>query len=311
MMAHMDGVNLAQLTHINLAFVNPDADGAVIKDGQMTCTDTHGGPIVQTADITAIVTRAHAANVKVLASLGGGQLPLCSGNWTALLAPDKRSLLIQNLVQMTNDLGLDGLDIDLEWDVLTSIDQAGEYTPFVQDLSRALKARGKILTCATASHPGGMVPTGSMRYFTYINIMAYDFIGSSWGTAGDEHASLDQARADIDTWQARGAKKSQIVLGVPFYGYGFNGYNSGYNFKDIIATFGETAAENDVIGTRCAGCQYITYNGRPTIRAKAELAKQSGAGIMIWELTADAPTPDSLLQVVHESLYDDLAKSAK
>lgn len=308
MMAHVEAVNLAQLTHLNLAFINPDPDGTVVKGGQMSCMDTHGGPIVQTADIGAIVARAHAAKVKVLASLGGGQLPLCAGNWTALLAPDKRSLLVGHLVQMVDDLGLDGLDIDLEWNVLTAIDQAGEYTPFIKDLNKALKARGKILTCATASHPGGMVPEASVRYFTYINIMAYDFIGNGWGTAGDEHSSLDQAKADIATWQRMGAKKSQIVLGVPFYGYGFNGYNPGYNFRDIVAIFGESAAENDVVGTRCAGCQYITYNGRPTIRAKTELAKSAGTGVMIWELTADAPAPDSLLQAVYESLNPQVAQ---
>jgi hypothetical protein len=45
------------------------------------------------------------------------------------------------------------------------IDKAGNYTPFVAALSAALKARKKLLTGATTSYEGGMVPQGPLPFF--------------------------------------------------------------------------------------------------------------------------------------------------
>ncbi len=303
MLPYMDTIDLTKITHMNLSFVNPDPQGQIVNGDLMACMDTHEHIPLPVADVQAVIDRAHKADVKVLISLGGGTIPKCSGDWPTLLKAENRANTVKNLVQFLDDSGLDGLDVDLEWQVLTAIDTAGEYTPFIQELSTALKKRGKLLTCATASGEGGMVPVSSVPYFDYVNIMSYDGIGPSWGTPGDEHATLDMAKHDIAIWQARGATKAQIVLGVPFYGHAFGSYQLGFHdYKGLLAQYGDSVAENDIIGKRCAGCDYVTYNGRPTIRLKADLARQSGAGVMIWELTADQPGPNSLLDALYDSL---------
>ncbi len=298
----VDTTDLSKLTHLNLAFVNPGPDNSIVTGDVMTCMADKMKVPIATEAVRDVIAKAHAAHVKVLASMGGGTIPLCSGDWSILLQPANRPALIASLMQFVDDYDLDGLDIDLEWAVLTKIDTEGNYAPFAAELRAALKKRGKLLTCATASHPGGMIPTASIASFDYINIMSYDFIGPDWGQAGDEHASMAQAQDDIATWQARGVPKSKLVLGVPFYGYGFNGYNRGYAYREILAQFGPTAAAVDIQGKACAGCQYVTYNGRATIRAKAQLAAKSTAGLMIWELSEDATAPDSLLEAAYDSL---------
>ncbi|MFT4076387.1 MAG: glycosyl hydrolase family 18 protein [Asticcacaulis sp.] len=303
MLPYLDTIDLSKVTHINLSFVNPDPQGQIVNGDLMACMDTHDHSPLPVADVQAVIDRAHKAGVKVLASLGGGTLPKCSGDWPALLSADNRAHTVNTLIRFLDDTGLDGLDVDLEWAVLTEIDRSGEYTPFIQALSAALKKRGKLLTCATAANEGGMVPVSSVPYFDYVNIMSYDAIGPDWGTPGDEHATLEMARHDIAVWQARGTKKSQIVLGIPFYGHAFGSYQAGFHdYKSLLAQYGEAVAENDILGKACAGCDYVTYNGRPTIRAKAELAQELGAGLMIWELTADQPGPDSLLDAAYETL---------
>lgn len=303
MLPYMDTIDLTKVTHINLSFVNPDPQGLIVNGDLMACMDTEGHGALPVADVQAVIYRAHKAGVKVLISLGGGIIPKCSGDWPTLLRPENRATTVANLIKFLDDTGLDGLDIDLEWDVLTAIDKAGEYTPFIQALSAQLKKRGKLLTCATASAEGGMVPVSSVPYFDYVNIMSYDAIGPSWGTPGDEHATLAMAKHDIAVWQARGAKKSQLVLGVPFYGHAFGSYRLGFHdYRGLLAEYGDSVAENDILGKACADCDYVTYNGRPTIRLKAELARQNGAGVMIWELTADQPGPNSLLDALHDSL---------
>ncbi|WP_160280156.1 carbohydrate-binding protein [Cellvibrio mixtus] len=296
MPAVIDRTDLSKLTHLNLSFLNPNASGAVVSGGNPVCMEG-----ASASDIHYVVNKAHQAGVKVLVSIAGGVLPACSGNWQTLLQPANRATVVNNLLQFVNTFNLDGLDVDIEGVVLTNIDNAGNYTPFIQALRNGLPA-GKLLTSATASYVGGMVPTSSLAYFDFVNIMSYDAIGPGWGQAGVEHSPYSMAVSDINIWKARGLTKQKLVLGVPFYGYGFNGYAAAYDFSSIFSQFGASAAQGDVIGTRCAGCSYITYNGIPTIRSKTQLALQEGSGVMIWELSQDAVGTNSLLAAIHSQI---------
>jgi GH18 family chitinase len=170
---------------------------------------------------------------------------------------------------------------------MTRIDKAGNYTPFVAALSAALRARGKLLTCATASYEGGMVPDSSLPYFDLVGIMSYDAIGPTWGEPGSEHSTYEQAERDLRLWISKGVPVGKLALGVPFYGYGFGRYRRAYAIDDIAAEFGREASRRDVVGQPCAGCDYITYNGLDTLRRKAELAGAWGAGVMVWEIDQD------------------------
>lgn len=301
MAAVIDNTDLSKVTHLNISFLNPSASGAVMTGGNPLCMAGAFGGNVAGSELTYVVQKAHQAGVKVLVSVAGGVIPNCSGNWRTLLQPANRTTLVNNLLQFVNYFDLDGLDIDIEGVLLTQIDEDGNYTPFIQALRNGLPS-GKLLTSATASYVGGMVPTSSLPYFDFVNIMSYDAIGPSWGPAGIEHSTYAQALAHIELWKARGLTKDKLVLGVPFYGYGFGTYNSDYSFGQIVNQFGAAAAQNDVIGAVCSGCNYITYNGLPTIRNKTRLALQEGSGIMIWELSQDAAGANSLLSAIHNEI---------
>src|SRR3546814_10487168 len=148
-----------------------------------------------------------------------------------------------------------------------------------------MKARGKLLTCATASYEGGMIPQSSITYFDLINVMSYDAIGPSWGEAGAEHSSYAMAVRDLDLWLARGVARERLVLGVPFYGYGFGGAQANWSYRELAAAHSKDATNGDVIGERCAGCRYITHNSPATIAKKARLAAKKAGGVMVWELS--------------------------
>jgi chitinase len=285
MKAAIDKTDLSKLTHINLSFTNPNSQGKLVDNGVMTCMPGMTGGNVSAADVRYVIDKAQAAGVKVLASVAGGVIPACSGNWETLLQPANRQALVDNLIAFMEEFGLDGIDVDIEGAVLTSIDNAGNYTPFIQALSAQLVARKKLLTCATASYVGGMIPVSSIPYFDFVNIMSYDAIGPSWGPAGAQHSPYSMAVDHVNLWKNRGLTKEQLVLGVPFYGYGFGTYKSDYTYASILAEFGTDAATKDLIGNACAGCNYITYNGAATIKAKTQLGLEQGSGIMIWELS--------------------------
>jgi GH18 family chitinase len=283
----------AHYTHVDLAFANPDKQGRFQTAQGLSCMANGTSGMLSAAALRQAVSAVHKAGGKILVSVGGGLIPPCSGDWAELLRPASRERIVEGLVALVDAYKLDGVDVDIEGTLLTKIDRQGDYTPFIAALSRALKARGKLITCATGSYEGGMVPVSSVPYFDLIGVMAYDSIGPSWGPAGSEHSPIEQAERDLRLWEQRGAKREQIILGLPFYGYGFGGFLPNYNFHEIKAKFGSDAAEGDVIGYRCAGCSYITFNGLATLRRKVALARQRAGGLMVWEVTQD--TGDHLL----------------
>lgn len=281
---------LDEYTELDLAFINPTPSADILAPGGLACAPAVPGSanlMVSDLQLRTLVANAHRSGAKVVASLGGAVIPPCGADWTQVLQPQTRSKLIANLIDFADRYGLDGLDVDLEGELMTRIDAAGNYTPFVRDLAAALHARGKILTAATGSYPGGMLPDASLPYFDLIGIMSYDQVGPTWGTPGGEHSTYAQALADLTLWIGKGVPARKLALGMPFYGRGFGSYHEGWSLQDIVSEFGDAQLNSDVVGQRCGGCSYITYNGLPTLERKAELAGAWGVGAMVWEVGQD------------------------
>lgn len=292
---------LEHYTHLDLAFVNPTPAAEVIGPGGLACSpavDGDSSTMVSDRQLRALVASAHRAGTKVIVSLGGAVIPPCGGDWALLLAAPSRSKLVANLIALVEGYELDGIDIDLEGELMLRIDKDGNYTPFVRDLAAALHARSKVLTAATGSYPGGMIPDASLPYFDLIGIMSYDAVGATWGTPGGEHAPYAQAEADLRLWLGKGVPAAKLALGLPFYGRGFGSYRAGWNLRDIAAEFADRQLASDVVGQRCGGCDYITFNGLPTLERKARLAGAWGAGVMVWEVGQDLPDARAIRSVV-------------
>lgn len=280
----MDNTDLKLLTHINLSFLNPDSSGAFLIKGEPICSDGSA------SDIRYVVKKAHENDIKVLVSVAGGILPECSGDWKTLLQPANRATIINNLKAVVDNYNLDGIDIDIEGALLTSISDSGDYTAFIQELRNVLNPLGKLVTCATASYVGGMIPKTSIPFFDYINIMAYD---NNWN-GSENHSTYEDAVRDMKMWLNLGCPANKLVLGVPFYGYAETVGRGGASYKDIIAQ-NPDAAQIDAY-------KNYKYNGIPTMEAKTEYAIKNGAGVMIWEITQDAPGDLSLLQAIGRKL---------
>jgi len=282
-------IGFKNYTQIDLAFVNPTPAGDVLGADGLACSPAGGGAMVSDAQLKQLVASAHQAGTKVVASLGGATVPPCGGDWTQLAAPDMREKVVANLMAMVDRYQLDGIDVDLEGELMVKIDQAGNYMPLIAALADQLHARSKVLTAATGSYPGGMIPDSSLPYFDLIGVMSYDQVGPTWGTPGAEHSSYEQAEKDLALWIGKGVPAGKIALGVPFYGRGFGTYREGWSLKDISDSFGDGQLKSDVVGERTGGTGYITYNGLPTLERKAELAGAWGAGVMVWEIGQDLP----------------------
>ncbi|HVW59702.1 MAG TPA: glycosyl hydrolase family 18 protein [Puia sp.] len=274
--AAMTTIDWHKLTHLNLAFVNPDSTGVfTINPG-----------------LAAVVQTAHDNQVKVLMSLGGGSMP----PWmNGLLTDSRRAAFIEAIVKVVDGYALDGVDVDLEG---SNID--GHYASFVSELSAALTPGKKLMTAAVATWSGDGVPDEALSRYDFINIMSYDKTGPWDPSVAGPHAPYDMAVSDLAYWGGRRkVPKEKLVLGLPFYGYGFGPgpVASTMSYRDIVDAYPGAADKDQVM---MVDGETMYYNGISTIKSKTALALQEAGGVMIWELTQDAQGQGSLLKHINE-----------
>jgi GH18 family chitinase len=270
-----------RLTHVNLAFANPDAAGNLSFEGE---------------DIAAVVDAAHTNGVEVFASLAGGYLtPDWQANWNYWMQPDHTQEFIGKIISYVQANDLDGVDLDLEWQHVNDL-----YSPFVLALKTALAAEDLPLTAAL---PGGyrypQITAPALAAFDWVNLMIYDLTGPWDPSIPGQHSPYAWAQQCLQYWQAQGLPGNRQTLGVPFYGYDFSTIPVDAKYFGEIVAANPANAQVDQVGQ-------LYYNGIPTIVAKAQLAQAETSGVMIWELGQDAfgeYAGYSLLRAIDETLH--------
>lgn len=278
----MRKVDLNRITHLNIAFINPEPDGHF---KEMPVLDS-------------VISIAHAHNIKVLMSCGGGSR---HEYYAKLLADPMREQVVNNFIAFVDKYQLDGVDVDIEGDDIDS-----NYENFVVALGKPLRSRNKLLTAALAYYTRTKITNKALQQFDFINMMAYDKTGPWRLTDPTQHSPMSYAEDHLNYWRGeRGVAKSKLVIGVPFYGYGFgatpdtNKAFRSMSYKDIITQFPGAETKDEVTLPDNGGT--VFYNGIPTIRRKAQLAAKKAGGVMIWQLLHDSNDDLSLLKVIDET----------
>lgn len=277
--AKLDSLELQRLTHLNLAFANPDSSGQLICNQQV--------------DITPFVAKGHSAGLKVYISLAGGGKP-DTVIWRNLLLPDNRNAFIGKIVDYVVNNNLDGVDVDIEGNLLPQVGL--NYNPFVVELREALHSKGKGITAALgATHFHQNVQKEALQAYDFINVMVYDKTGIWRPDEIGPHSPWSFAEEAIKYWtEELNIPANKITLGVPFYGFDFTPPARYISYREIIQN-DSSLAYNDSIGMRY-------YNGIPLIARKTQLAKEKLGGVMIWEIQYDAAGDLSLLRAMDQVL---------
>lgn len=281
-MDFVDKLRFDYLTHLNIAFANPDSEG------MLTTGKNNIRPAIETG---------HECGVKVLISLGGGHLyPEWKAAWTKYLKAENRSVFVKNIICYLKENNLDGVDVDLEWK-----DVSKDYSPFILELKQALSVEGKLLTAALpGKHRYPNISDQALSAFDFINIMAYDACGPWNPKRPGQHSSGEFAEKCIDYWTIQhGIKPENISLGLPCYGYNFSNPSNVYGFyyRSMVEKDLEHRYKDQVGG--------MYYNGIPTIKSKTQLAIDKVGGVMMWEISQDAVdtlSDYSLLKAVNETV---------
>jgi chitinase len=326
-------IDARKLTHINYAFANIEAGRVVLGD---PATDR-----ANLADLRDLKVNNPA--LKILVSVGGW-------NWSkhfsdVALTEISRKKFAQSAVEYVQTHQIDGVDLDWEFPVAggdagnsARPEDKQNFTLLLRAVRHALDSAGKqrgthyLLTIASSPGPDFVKNTelrDVARTVDWINIMGYDFHGP-FGKRSGPNAPLYMDPTDdlnpapstrhvsggVAGHLAAGVPAHKIVLGVPFYGYVWQGCTHGnqgqyqncagsakgtweegsLEYSDIVQNYlnkpGFTRYWNAATKTPSLwnpkGGIFITYDDPESIGYKLDYLEQQGlGGVMIWELTTD------------------------
>lgn len=280
---------LPYITHLNYSFINPtdDATGALQAFDQ--------------ARFNEFVTRGKTANKSLFVSFGGWRSNEDSFDsvYERIAAnPTAKKVFIDNIVQMTLDYDLDGVDMDWEY---PRIEKADDYADFIEALATALHAHDKLLTAALIGVESKATDSGhadayldrAIAAFDWINLMAYD-------ERTDDHSPYSAATDSIDYWvNQRSVPPHKVVLGLPIYARpSWRGFAEVISEDPLLACVDSTVYNGKI--------DY--YNGLPMIAKKTRLAQaEQLGGVMVWELPLDSadPVTSIMKQIVDTAFHGD------
>lgn len=310
-----------RFTQINYAF-------ATIEDGRAAL----GDPARDGKNLRGLTDlRKRNPELRIVLSLGGWDDSACFSDVAA--SAGSRRDFAQSCGDLLREYGLDGVDLDWEYPVSGGApgtvhrpQDKENFTRLLQELRRTLDRQGRqegkryVLTVAGAVSGGylnSIEPQAVAETVDHIFLMAYDLHGP-WDAYTDFNAPLytpsdgpPRYRASVDdgisAWLGRGVPAEKLVLGMPLYGYIYQGVssrNSGlyqsfgsaksvpwdgvkseYLNRSAYRQFRHGEAEVPYLfGSR----SFLSYEDPASIAAKAELARRRGlGGVGFWELSQD------------------------
>jgi chitinase len=247
----------------------------------------------------------------------------------------------------------DGFDLDWEWpgsegepgNVVRPEDRRN-FTLLLAEFRRQLDARGKrtgrrhqltaFLPADPAKMDAGYQGRRIFRYLDYATVQGYDFHGTWEPVTNHQSAistpagqpllpdfTLDRA---VDGWVARGAPRSKLVPGVPFFGRGWTGvanadnglfqpatgpapgtFEAGFEDYERLATlpgsgFGVYRDHRAGFAWLFDGTTFWTFDDPAVMRLKTAYVKRRGlGGVMMWSLDGD-DAEATLVRTIHRGL---------
>jgi chitinase len=337
----------SKLTHINYAFGNvvnsrcqigdPYADYDKFYDASQSVdgqSDTWDNGALRGNFNQLRKLKAQYPNLKVLISLGGWTW---SSGFSDAALPQNRVAFVQSCVDLfikdQRWAGVfDGIDVDWEYPGACGNscnfrpEDTQNFTALLAEFRRQLNATrpGLLLTIAAPAGPDKIdkIEINNIHpHLDFINLMTYDFHGAWENTTnfnanlftaagdpaqGNARVSVDQA---VATWLQRGTPANKLVVGVPFYGRGWQGVGSANNglwqpsggaapgtyeqgiedYKVLKGKGWPRFFNSDAQAAWLFGNgQFWSYDDPAVMAIKMNYVKTKGlAGVMFWELSGD------------------------
>ena len=318
-----DQIPAEHLTQINYAFAQIDPD---------TLTIALENPAHDQKNLAALrKLRQQNQHLKLLISVGGWSDSQYFSDAVATAA--RRESFAASCVDFVVEQGLDGVDLD--WEYPVSGGAAGtihrpadkqNFTLLLQELREQLDRQGRrdgkdyALTIAGAAGSWYLNQIEAVKVAAIVDhifVMGYDLHGT-WDTYADFNAPLyapsgtsPQSRSSIsDCVQAylkKGIPAEKIVLGMPLYGYAYqgvkaqnNGLYSTYTSAKSVSykmlkksyldntDYRQFRHEEAQVPWLYGNRTFVSYDDAVSLAAKAQLARSLGlGGVGFWEISQD------------------------
>ncbi len=304
-----------RVTHVDHAFVWPEADGSLGYEAGFW--------------YDGLIQQAHQNNRMVFLSVGGADQ---SANFSPVTADaTRRAKLVDELLNAVQQHNYDGVDID--WEFPESEADKNNLVSFISDLYNALHNANPdyLLTMAIPSgnYFGQWFRYDVLKlYVNWFNVMTYDYHGDWFNHSGHNaplYPSPDDACGSVDETCAyltdtRGIPEDKLCIGLAFYGRKFNtsglyqsstGGGQTYGYKDIIGLINNGWNRNwDDVSLvpylkNTSETQLYTYDDTTSVRYKSDyISTHNYKGGMIWALGLDqlSGNRQPLLEVASEHL---------
>ncbi len=322
----VEDIPAATLTHLNYAFAALSESGECVSTS--ATADAVNLPALQ-------ALKVRYPQLKTLISVGGGGTSAAFSQ--AAATDESRGRLVQSCVAFMQAHGFDGIDLDWEYP------QAGEtalFSSLLSSLRQGLDAQGQVdgrRYLLTIAAPAGPWQMGRIDFaqvtplVDWLNLMTYDYYGSWSGTTGFNAplypSMADPAHLSVDTtvkaYLAAGVSAGKLVLGLPFFGHGWQGVAAANNglYQQFSApaqgtgkgTFDFYALQDSRFGTFTrywddeakvpwlydpAQGIMISYDDAESLGLKSAYIRQNNlGGAMVWQIAAD-DAANSLLKAV-------------
>ena len=292
-----DQIPAEHLTQINYAF-------AQIDPGTLTLALEN--PTHDKKNLAALrQLRKKHPHLKLLISVGGWSDSQYFSDAAATAA--RRESFAASCVDFVVEQGLDGVDLD--WEYPVQLDRQGRRDGKDYALTIAGAAGNWYLNQIEAVKVAAIVD--------HIFVMGYDLHGT-WDTYADFNAPLytpsgasPQSRSSIsDCVQAylkKGIPAEKIVLGMPLYGYAYQGVKAQNNglystytsaksvsYKTLKKSYLDNTAyrqlrhEEAQVPWLYGNRTFVSYDDAASLTAKAQLARSLGlGGVGFWEISQD------------------------
>ncbi len=205
-----------------------------------------------------------------------------------LATEESRTKLSDHLLALCDKYGFIGIDIDYEYPHYSETDpkKAWEnYDKFLQVLIAKLHSKGYKLSLA-------MAPTyvelsqKTIESIDRVNVMAYDLIDDK-----GRHSSYAVINKCVVYFTDKGFKKSQLVMGLPFYTKTTTN-EGGQPWSWVINRW--RGAIKPWVNSAYTNKYVFHFNGPHLIRDKVFCSMEQGfAGVFCWCMGSDVPSTDS------------------
>lgn len=285
------------------------------------------------AQKASLIQIAHSNNVKVFASIGGWTMTKYF--YSIAKDPVKLNTFNQEVVRLFDEYGFDGIDLDWEYpgtnghlpDLASKEDKAN-FVKLTNSLRKTLdnyKSKTGKDVGMTAAVPCSAWRLGEgynvpqlIKNLDYFNLMAYDLHGP-WEEKFGHNSPLygvndkDQMSASgcVELWLNAGVPKSQMNMGLAFYGRSWSGpkkadsktwsdgggpsYHEVVKKKQMLNIMWDDRAKVPYATYTVDGKKaQVGYENPRSIAIKARFVKDKDlAGVLIWEITQDKLTDGS------------------